>query len=70
MAGLDGEGMLAELTHDEELRGIPVLMVSSDGTRDRADRLVAMGAKGYLVKPFHPEVLRAELQRILEASRA
>jgi DNA-binding response OmpR family regulator len=27
-----------------------------------------MGAKGYVVKPFQPAVLRAELERVLEAS--
>ena len=68
MPRLDGEGMLRCLAEDEELRKVPVVMVSSDGTRSRVDRLVGMGAKGYVVKPFQPAVLRAELERVLEAS--
>jgi two-component system, chemotaxis family, chemotaxis protein CheY len=68
MPVLDGEGFVRQLTADEQLRGVPVVMVTSDSTRSRADRLLAMGAKGYVVKPFQPEVLRAELERVMEVA--
>jgi two-component system chemotaxis response regulator CheY len=65
MPRLDGEGLLARLSSDEKLRSVPVVMVTSDATRTRATRLLRMGAKGYIVKPFQPEVLRAELERVM-----
>jgi two-component system, chemotaxis family, chemotaxis protein CheY len=68
MPRLDGEAMLRCLAEDENLRNVPVVMVSSDGTRSRVERLVGMGAKGYIVKPFQPAALRAELERVLEVS--
>lgn len=70
MPRMDGESLLRFLTADEELRTVPVVMVTSDGTRDRATRLLGLGAKGYITKPFQPERLRAELERVLEVSHA
>jgi len=32
--------------------------------------MVALGAKSYIAKPFQPESLRAELERVLEVSGA
>jgi two-component system chemotaxis response regulator CheY len=65
MPHLDGEGLLSRLTGDEHLRGIPVIMITSDATEARSARLLGMGAKGYLVKPFPPPVLRDELERVM-----
>ena len=31
---------------------------------------MALGARGYVTKPFSPEALRQELDRVLEASHA
>ena len=70
MPGLDGEGLLERLSADPRLCGIPVLMVSSDATQTRACRLLEKGARGYIVKPFHPEDLKAEMDRILEERHA
>jgi two-component system chemotaxis response regulator CheY len=33
-------------------------------------KMVALGAKGYVTKPFAPETLRAELERSLGAVHA
>jgi two-component system, chemotaxis family, chemotaxis protein CheY len=66
MPGLDGEGLLRRVAADERLREIPVLMVSSDSTQSRVERLLGLGARGYITKPFHPEDLKAAMERILE----
>jgi CheY-like chemotaxis protein len=70
MQGLDGEGLLLRMMEDERLKGIPALIVSSDSTHERAARMLALGARGYLVKPFTPEALYEEVTRILELSHA
>jgi two-component system, chemotaxis family, chemotaxis protein CheY len=69
MPGMDGEELLRRLEADESLRRIPVIIISTDGTRARVDRMLEMGARGYVMKPFRPEVLKAELQRSLGAAR-
>jgi two-component system chemotaxis response regulator CheY len=65
MPGMDGETLLGELAADGMLRSIPAIVISTDGTRQRIDRLMALGARGYISKPFLPEDLRGELERTL-----
>jgi len=67
MPEMDGEELLRRLEADELLRQIPVIVISTDGTRTRVERMLQLGARGYITKPFRPEVLRAELERSLEA---
>lgn len=67
MPGLDGEGLVARLAGDDRLRSIPVLVITGDSTVTRADRMLRMGARGLIVKPFQAEALKAEVERILEA---
>ena len=70
MPGMDGEQLLERLQQDGALRGIPVVVVSTDATPSRMERMLALGARGYVTKPFSPEILRKELDRVLEAAHA
>jgi two-component system chemotaxis response regulator CheY len=65
MPGVDGEEFLRLLAGDEVLRSIPAIVISTDATRTRISRLMALGARGYITKPFVPETLRAELEATL-----
>jgi two-component system, chemotaxis family, chemotaxis protein CheY len=65
MPGMGGEELLRQIMEDPALHTIPVVVVSSDGTHSRTQRLLALGARGYVIKPFQPEALRAELDRVL-----
>ena len=65
MPEMNGEGLVRQLELDQELRSIPVLVVSTDATDKRIHQLMNMGAKGYVTKPFMPETLRDELERLL-----
>jgi two-component system chemotaxis response regulator CheY len=65
MPVLDGEEFLRCLAADGMLCSIPAIVISTDATSNRIDRLMALGARGYVTKPFLPETLRAELERTL-----
>jgi two-component system chemotaxis response regulator CheY len=65
MPEVDGEEFLRRLALDDVFRSIPVLVISTDATRNRIERLLSLGARGYITKPFLPETLRAELETIL-----
>ncbi|MCX6619938.1 MAG: response regulator [Acidobacteria bacterium] len=67
MPGMNGEELVREVHADAALRSIPVLVVSTDATEQRIGKLLRMGARGYVTKPFHPETIRAELEKVLEA---
>jgi two-component system chemotaxis response regulator CheY len=65
MPGVDGEEFLRRLSGNEVLRSIPVIVISTDATRNRIERLLSLGARGYITKPFLPESLRAVLETTL-----
>jgi two-component system, chemotaxis family, chemotaxis protein CheY len=67
MPVMDGESLLRTLAADPLLCSIPVIVISTDGTESRIERLLALGARGYVTKPFAPEDLREELERTLGA---
>jgi two-component system chemotaxis response regulator CheY len=67
MPVLDGEEFVRRLRADHLLREIPVIVVSTDSTSSRMEQMLALGACGYVRKPFAPETLRAELETTLGA---
>jgi two-component system chemotaxis response regulator CheY len=67
---MNGEEMLAAMAAHPRLRQIPVVVVSTDSTHNRVLRMMSLGARGYLKKPFQPEELRAEVERVLESCHA
>ena len=64
MPGMDGEELVRRLQQDPALRALPVLVVSTDATPCRIERMLQLGARGYVTKPFSPEALRKELDRV------
>jgi two-component system, chemotaxis family, chemotaxis protein CheY len=68
MPTMDGEQLLKALDADESLRTIPVIVISTDSTQHRVRSMLTLGAKGYVTKPFLPETLRAEMERVLGVS--
>lgn len=68
MPGMNGEEFLAALHSDAALSAIPAVVISTDATHDRKARMTALGARGYLAKPFSPEALRAEIDRAMGVS--
>jgi two-component system, chemotaxis family, chemotaxis protein CheY len=65
MPVMNGEEFVQNLAGHESFGSIPVLVISTDRTDDRVRQMIALGAKGYVKKPFQPEELREELERVL-----
>lgn len=70
MPTMDGEQFVRRMEADESLRPIPVLVVSTDRTEGRVRQMLTLGAKGYVTKPFLPETLREEMEKVLGAEYA
>ena len=49
---MGGEEILRKLKADPDLKSTPVIMISADAVGDRIDELLALGACGYLTKPY------------------
>jgi two-component system chemotaxis response regulator CheY len=69
MPVMGGEEFMARVASESGMKEIPVVVISTDSTRQRTGRMMALGASGYVAKPFSPEILRAELERVM-AGRA
>ena len=67
MPDMNGMEMLAAFKKDPVLASIPVLMVTTEGSRERVEAFLRMGAAGYIKKPFTPEKIREKLMSILGA---
>jgi len=65
MPVMNGEEFVSHLAQDELLRTIPVLVVSTDGSEHRVQRMMSLGAKAYVKKPFTPEQLRSTMEKLL-----
>jgi two-component system, chemotaxis family, chemotaxis protein CheY len=64
MPGMNGEELVRRVAAREDTKHIPIIVVSTDGSIVRRDNLGTLGVVGYLVKPFSPEVLREEVERV------
>lgn len=70
MPEMDGEEFLRRMTSDDFLKSIPVFVVSTDATAHRIGQMLALGARGYIVKPFVAEDLRRQLETSLGVEHA
>lgn len=69
MPEMDGYQVLAELKADEQLRHIPVIMISALDEIDSVVRCIEMGAEDYLQKPFNQVILKAKISASLERKK-
>ncbi|MBD2579124.1 response regulator [Oscillatoria sp. FACHB-1406] len=65
MPRMDGITLLSNLQADENLKGIPVAMLTSRGAKKMKQRAAAEGAKGYFVKPYVDEVLLEAARKLI-----
>ena len=65
MPHLNGYDVLEHMKGDEELRHIPVVMVTSVDEVESAVRCIELGADDYLRKPFAYAVLLARIRALL-----
>jgi two-component system chemotaxis response regulator CheY len=63
MPKMNGEE-LVRCMEARELK-VPVVVISTDATEVRMAQMLSLGAQGYIKKPFAPEMLREELERVL-----
>jgi two-component system chemotaxis response regulator CheY len=68
MPVMNGEEFVRLMEADEVLRTIPVLVVSTDGSVHRVEKMMSLGAKAYVKKPFSPELLRKSMEDLLGIS--
>jgi len=66
MPELDGFGVLEVMRADNNLKTMPVIVVSANDDTSHLVRAIELGAVDYLTKPFDPVLLRARVRACLE----
>jgi two-component system chemotaxis response regulator CheY len=69
MPHLSGMELLARAKADPRIAPMPFVLVSAAGEAGTVAEATALGAHGYLVKPFRPEDVRALLAALAGANR-
>ncbi|MBV6416131.1 MAG: Chemotaxis protein CheY [Steroidobacteraceae bacterium] len=70
MPGMAGLDLLLAIRADENLKDLPVLMVTAEAKRDQIVAAAEAGVSGYVIKPFSAETLKKKLDKILEPCAA
>ena len=65
MPKMDGYETCRRLKQDPVLRHIPVIFLTAKAQETEVRKGISLGAVGYLIKPFNPMSLVAEIQQIL-----
>ena len=70
MPVMNGMEFMEKLRVDEDLKDIPVIVVSTEGSKERIRRLEELGIWIYLRKPVTPETLTQAVAEILKEGGA
>ncbi len=65
MPVMNGEEMLDNMRINPEMKDLPVIVISTEGSEARIERLLHKGAL-FIHKPFSPETIRDTAQRIID----
>ena len=69
MPVMDGYEVLRRIREDENLKSIPVVMLTARAQERDVVKGIDMGADDYIAKPFHPAELLARVKRILSKEK-
>lgn len=70
MPDIGGIEVLEFVRGQDQLRKLPIMVVTTRGDEGSRDRALAAGADRFLTKPFAPEVLLAEARSLLGGGAA
>lgn len=66
MPGMDGLQLLKNVRAEDDLKTLPVLMVTAESKREQIIEAAQAGVNGYIVKPFTAATLKEKIDRIFE----
>lgn len=65
MPNVDGYELIKTIRSNEEMKEIPIIILSSLGKSEEIAKGLACGADSYLVKPFDPKRIQYEVAKYL-----
>lgn len=65
MPDMNGLELVEEMKKDDDLKSIPAVMITTEGSRERVEEFMAKGVIDYIKKPFTPEQIKQKLKQII-----
>jgi two-component system chemotaxis response regulator CheY len=65
MPVMDGLAFVKQLPTVENAKGIPVVMITTEGSEGHVVQALSAGARGYIRKPFTPEQVKEHVLSVL-----
>ena len=66
MPGMNGTDLMRAVRADEKLKSLPVILMLAVGAgKQDVLNAVALGISGFIIKPFRPEQLRAQIKKVM-----
>jgi len=69
MPVMDGLEFLRQLQTVENAKGVPVVMITTEGSESHVVQALSIGARGYIRKPFTPEQVKEHVIPLLENTK-
>jgi two-component system chemotaxis response regulator CheY len=64
MPVMNGEDMINQMKQTPEMKDIPIVVISTEGSKTRLEKLQEKGA-AFIHKPFSPETIRDTIKNIM-----
>lgn len=65
MPVMDGLEFIKKLPAVENAKGVPVIMITTEGSESHVVQALSCGARGYIRKPFTPDQVKAQVETAL-----
>jgi two-component system, chemotaxis family, chemotaxis protein CheY len=69
MPVMDGLEFVRRLKDIENTKGVPVVMITTEGNESHVVQALSMGARGYIRKPFTPDQVKEHVLPLLEGAK-
>jgi len=65
MPNMNGLELVKKIRAEEKYKGVPIIMVTTEGGKKEVITALKAGVNNYIVKPFTPQVLKEKLEGVL-----
>jgi two-component system chemotaxis response regulator CheY len=66
MPVMDGIEFLRQIQSVQNAKGVPVVMITTEGSESHVVQALSIGARGYIRKPFTPEQVKEHVVPLLD----
>ncbi len=70
MPEMDGLTLLKKVREDENLKNLPILMVTAEARKEMIIEAAKAGVNGYIVKPFTANTLQEKINQVFESKKS